>query len=394
MDREEAIKKIKEAMPTMWKETKDAVETLVPELAESEDERIRKVIVKYFKELHVESWINLEIPNILAWLEKQKETGIRWFKSDNVKNPDKPHIDKTGMFYTTDGRMCYASEIEKQKEVKWSPSEGEMGVLYKLCYVSNQITDEDDTELTRLYQDLKREYFNGHSFENMFLKEKQKEPKPSGETNVEPDSKIPREEYLYHLLANHIITFTDYTYLLAKKPFDYECANIPQKDYTPVEQKSADLSEMMVHKEPYIAPVPTPMVADEQKPEWSEEDEKMLNLTKTQLRILQSHLSHAHSESMSDMEYSSQLLQIEKCVSWLDIHFKSLRPQPMNIIKIDELEDFIDTELHKDEFIRRWPQYAFNVPEHKEGDEYSIGVAVGVGRVINKLRNFIVNKKA
>lgn len=31
-------------------------------------------------------------------------------------------------------------------------------------------------------------------------------------------------------------------------------------------QKLADLSEMMVHKEPYIAPVPTSMVADEQKP--------------------------------------------------------------------------------------------------------------------------------
>ena len=50
--------------------------------------------------------------------EKQKETGIQWFKSDNVKNPDKPYIDKAGMFYTTDGRMCYASEIEKQKEQK------------------------------------------------------------------------------------------------------------------------------------------------------------------------------------------------------------------------------------------------------------------------------------
>lgn len=71
------------------------------------------------------------------------------------------------------------------------------------------------------------------------------------------------------------------------------------------EQKPVDLSEMMVHKEPYIAPVPTPMVADEQKPvdyeaelkkckdnplyffdkyvsiklkpmKWSEEDEEML----------------------------------------------------------------------------------------------------------------------
>ena len=64
------------------------------------------------------------------------------------------------------------------------------------------------------------------------------------------------------------------------------------------------------------------------KEEWNEEDEKMLNLTKTQLRILQSHLSHTYSERMSDMEYSSQLLQIEKCVSWLDIRLKSLRPQP------------------------------------------------------------------
>lgn len=68
--------------------------------------------------------------------------------------------------------------LEKNEEPKWSPSEGEMGALYKLCYISNQITDEDDTELTRLYQDLKREYFNGHSFENMFSNEKQKEQKP------------------------------------------------------------------------------------------------------------------------------------------------------------------------------------------------------------------------
>ena len=53
------------------------------------------------------------------------------------------------------------------------------------------------------------------------------------------------------------------------------------------EQKPADLSKMMVHKEPYIAPVPTPMVADEQKPtsiscghendaEWGQEDKEKI----------------------------------------------------------------------------------------------------------------------
>ena len=49
MTKEEAIKKIKEAMPTLWKETKEAIQVLVPELAESEDEdeRIRKDIINY-----------------------------------------------------------------------------------------------------------------------------------------------------------------------------------------------------------------------------------------------------------------------------------------------------------------------------------------------------------
>lgn len=128
MTREEAIKEIKMRGIEAPRQ-REALKTLIPELRESEDERIRRVIVKYFEELHEQSWINLEIPDILAWLGKQKDS-------------------------------------------KWSPSESEMGVLYKLCYISNQVTDEDDTNLTRLYQDLKREYFNGHSFENMFPSEK------------------------------------------------------------------------------------------------------------------------------------------------------------------------------------------------------------------------------
>lgn len=45
------------------------------------------------------------------------------------------------------------------------------------------------------------------------------------------------------------------------------------------EQQPVDLSEMMVYKEPYIPPVPTPIVADEQKPaEWSEEDKAFLKV--------------------------------------------------------------------------------------------------------------------
>lgn len=44
------------------------------------------------------------------------------------------------------------------------------------------------------------------------------------------------------------------------------------------EQKPADLSETIVYKEPYIAPVSTPIVVDKQKPEWSESDKQNINL--------------------------------------------------------------------------------------------------------------------
>lgn len=172
MEREEAINLVKQVLPCLNIDEKirEGFETLIPELAESEDERMLRTIIRGFENWKGNGNVtfnNTKVDDILAYLEKQKdsasnnfedvwneedceeiiaegqkltprfkeflkevchawydrgaklekqkETGIRWFKSDNVKNPDKPYIDKVGMFYTTDGRMCYASEIEKQK---------------------------------------------------------------------------------------------------------------------------------------------------------------------------------------------------------------------------------------------------------------------------------------
>ena len=120
------------------------------------------------------------------------------------------------------------SWLEKQKEQKWSPSEGEMGVLYKLCYISNQITDEDDTELTRLYQDLKREYFNGHSFENMFLNKKQKEQKPA-----EYDDKNPMEikfaGKIYRVHGVRALPGGLEGYIIEDEPGHYDCITNPDE---------------------------------------------------------------------------------------------------------------------------------------------------------------------
>lgn len=43
-----------------------------------------------------------------------------------------------------------------------------MDVLYSLAYITNKYDEHKEEIITRLYQDLKREFFNGSSYENMF----------------------------------------------------------------------------------------------------------------------------------------------------------------------------------------------------------------------------------
>jgi hypothetical protein len=86
MTREEAIKKIKEEMPTLWKETKEAIQVLIPELAESEDEdeKTRKElleeiesIIPHEDETDSEGLIlpsyHTRIDRYKSYLEKQKD---------------------------------------------------------------------------------------------------------------------------------------------------------------------------------------------------------------------------------------------------------------------------------------------------------------------------------
>ena len=73
MTREEAIKKIKEAMPTMWKDTKEAIQTVIPELRESDDEKIREEMIRYFTEMKKGGSASLPYDDCIAYLERQKE---------------------------------------------------------------------------------------------------------------------------------------------------------------------------------------------------------------------------------------------------------------------------------------------------------------------------------
>lgn len=77
MEREEAIDVIRNIYQT--DKEKEALETLIPELKESEDERVRKEIYNFLIDMECKKeWI--------AYLEKQKEQRpAEWSEEDEAK---------------------------------------------------------------------------------------------------------------------------------------------------------------------------------------------------------------------------------------------------------------------------------------------------------------------
>jgi hypothetical protein len=160
MTQEEKAKRYDEAIERAKNLHKDAInmgenirakqcEIIFPELKESEDERIRKDIIEMLRNWASVHYITKEqFSERMAWLEKQG------------------------------------------KETSWKPSKEAMDVLYGLAYITNQYDEHKEEIITRLYQDLKREFFNGSSYENMF---------PDTEDGVRRRSTIQVLEYVRSL---------------------------------------------------------------------------------------------------------------------------------------------------------------------------------------------------
>lgn len=71
----EALNWMRSIYPTLTGSDKEDAEHYFPELAESEDERIRKELKEAFEAYDIESkWNGIPIRSIFAWLEKQKES--------------------------------------------------------------------------------------------------------------------------------------------------------------------------------------------------------------------------------------------------------------------------------------------------------------------------------
>ena len=92
MTREEALTKVRQM--SLPKETMEILQALAPELAESEDERIRKRLIEYFEGFRIGNarvkWEGLTVQDVLDWLEKQKEQKPAEWSEEDEK--DMAHI--------------------------------------------------------------------------------------------------------------------------------------------------------------------------------------------------------------------------------------------------------------------------------------------------------------
>ena len=78
MTRQEAINHIKDMV--LFSEDREALETLIPELTESGDERIRKAIIGLITELQRSDkyFADVELTDMIAYLEKQEQKQAEW----------------------------------------------------------------------------------------------------------------------------------------------------------------------------------------------------------------------------------------------------------------------------------------------------------------------------
>ena len=104
----------------------EIAEEIFHELKEDDDERIKKNCIHFLELQKQHHAATFEIEECIAWLERQG------------------------------------------KKSSWKPSKEEMDVLYSLSYITNEYDEHKEDVITHLYQDLKREFFNDSSYENMF----------------------------------------------------------------------------------------------------------------------------------------------------------------------------------------------------------------------------------
>ena len=249
MTQEEKLEEAKRLYETANADQKHVLESLFPELKESEDEQHRKWILEYLYD------------------------GLR--KSDEQFK---------GQF------KAAIAWLEKQGEPKsyWKPSKDEMDALYGLAYITNTMDDKKDEAVTKLYQDLKREFFNGASYENMF---------PSSPVDAQTKEEKQDEQNPKFRVGDTIKCKYD------DRQFTIKSVDLDEGTYTYTQEgcgNDIDYADEMFE-------------LVEQKPAWSEEDKMMLQYA----------IEHFERQKRNCVEGGGRKKVMQEFIDWL----KSLKPQ-------------------------------------------------------------------
>ena len=145
-----------------------------------------------------------------------------------------------GTFNWTDEMIEGLAEEESEKKLSdesWKPSKEEMDVLYGLAYITNQDDEHKEEIITRLYQDLKREFFNGSSYENIF---------PDTEDDVRRRSTIQVLEY-----ARSLDNYNQY----GKEDIDKNIVWLEKQDKKPQGKSAPEaINEKNIDSQNYLKP--------------------------------------------------------------------------------------------------------------------------------------------
>ena len=150
MTREEAIKIIESNCSCTDSKLREACAMFIPELAESEDEWIRKHIIKILDNLAPCHWDGNEKARCIAYLEKQKEQKpAEW--SEIEQNVIDCAVD------VLEKELPSLAASLKSLRSSWKPSEDQIQALYNILRdPKNAGSISDRASIVGLIHDLKK----------------------------------------------------------------------------------------------------------------------------------------------------------------------------------------------------------------------------------------------
>ena len=147
--------------------SKEAKEYIFPELAESEDEKIRKAIISFLEQSGYGGVGEYPKAKMIAWLEKQKEqkpailnkederimNEIIGFLQDGIWHDD--IIEKVKLTQKYVAWLSWLKSLRPQSH--WKPSEEQMNALAQSIFMLGSSLGEDKRKsIESLYNDLKK----------------------------------------------------------------------------------------------------------------------------------------------------------------------------------------------------------------------------------------------